>query len=163
MSAGPVLKCNIHGAGSEVAAADTDLDDRRELLARRVRNLARMYFGGKCGDLVLLLLVKSAFIDAVSHDVLSELSSAEMVQDKALFARIDHSTFIKLLKLLRKFRLFREFRKLSEYRIVHSSGSKIKCQAGSHRNTVFLYTLRAACARHHFLQINTRSVLKRLV
>ena len=108
-----------------------------------------MYLICKVGNSLLLLFIERALVDAVCDNILAELSSAQLMQDKALFTGIDDGAVIKLLKLLGQLRLKSQFPQRFQYVIVHCLRRIVVLQAFCHRHAVLLNALRARFCAHH--------------
>ena len=106
---GPVLERQIHGAGAEVAAADADLHDCRELFAGGVGDLACVDLVGKRGGLFLLRRIEGPLVHAVDDDRLAQLTAGKLMEHQPLFAGVDHLAVVQGGVLLRQLCLRREF------------------------------------------------------
>ena len=65
----PVLECDVHCPRTEVASADTDLNDCSELLACSVGYLAGVDLCCEVSDSGLLACVEVSLVDAIPDDV----------------------------------------------------------------------------------------------
>ena len=64
----PVLQRQVHGAGSQIASADADLNDGCERLVSCVGYLAVVHLVREFGDSLLLLDVELSFVNPVCHN-----------------------------------------------------------------------------------------------
>ncbi len=150
----PALESEVEGARTEVAAADTDLNDRRELLAGFIGDLTRVNLIREFRRALLLLDVELTLVDTVHNHVVAELAAAELMQDAAVLARVDALAAIESRILLGQFRLVGELLQRRKNVIVDRLGCVAVDHALRHRSLVILYALRAGLAAHHGLHID---------
>ena len=160
---GPVLQRQIHGAGAEVAAADADLHDGGELLARGVRDLAGVYLAGHLRDFGLLLDVEGALVHAVGNHRIAQLAAAHVVQHAALFAGVDHRAIVQLGELLGQLRLLGKLRENGQNGVIDRTRAEVEIESRAHRHTVAAHALRAAFAGHRADEIDLLGVCERLI
>ena len=159
----PVLQRQIHRAGAQIAAADADLHDSGELLARGIRDLARMHLAGQLRDAVLLLHIEGALVNAVGDDRIAQLAAAQMMQHAAVLAGVDDRAIVQLGKLPGQLRLPGEVGQNGQNAVVHRTRAEVEGKPGAHGHTVAPHALRAALAGHRSRQIDLRSVLQFLI
>ena len=160
----PVLQSKIDGTGAKVASADTDLNYGIELFTLFICDLACMDFIRKVRDLRLLTLIELSLIHTVCDDLLTQLSSAEMMQYKSVLCQVDNCAVIELLKLPAKLRFIGKCRKFSKNVIINCLCRIVVCKSLSHGNCILSHTLRAAFTFHRLDEIySSLCLLQRLV
>ena len=159
----PVLQCQIHGAGTEVASADTDLYNSCEFFSCCICDLAGMNLICKLCDLFLLLHIECSLVNSVCHNSISQLSAGQMMKNKTFFSCIDHFSIVKSLKLIRKLCLFRQLLKTFQDLIVHLLCRIIVGKTGCHRDTVFFHTIRTIFTGHNLCELHTVNLGKLLI
>ncbi len=150
----PALEREIEGTRAEVAAADTDLDDGRELLACLIDDLAGMHLLREFRRTLLLRDIELALVHAVDDHVIAELAAAELMQDAAVLAGVDALAAVEGCVLLCQFRLVRERLQRFQGLIVDRLGREAVDHPRTHRDLVILNALRAALAAHHGLDVD---------
>ena len=158
----PVLQREVHRSRAEIASADADLHNRRELLPLLIDNLAAVHLPGKIRDALLLLHIEVTLVDTIRDDIPAELSSAELMQHQPLLSRVDHRAVIQLLKLPGELRLLREFLQHRQRLVIHCLRRIVVCQSFRHGNAVFLHAFRAALSAHHSREVHASALLQLL-
>ncbi len=159
----PVLECQIDGAGTQVASADTDLHSSGELLACSVGDLTGMDLVGKVCGLFLLGSVEVALVDAVSDDIACQLSAAELMENETLLTGVDdfaaQESFVFVDQLLLVSQLLKDF----ESMIIDCLGSKVVLHTACHGNGVFGNALGAAFSGHSLYDVDAAFQSHKLV
>ena len=158
----PILQCDIHRSRAEIAAADADLNNRRELLALFIDNLAAVHLLSKIRDALLLCHIELTLVDAVCDDIAAKLASAELMQHEALLSRVDHRAVIQLLKLFGELCFRRELLQHRQCLVIHCLRRIVVCQSFRHGNAVFLHAFRAALSAHHSREVHASALLQLL-
>ena len=138
----PVFQRQVHGPGPQVAAADTDLNDRSKGFSLLVGDFTAMYFSGKSGDFFLLLCVEGTLVDAVRGDGFSELSAGQLVKHQPFFTGIDDGAIVQLFEFFSQAAFIRQGFQLCKHGVVNlfcgigihkacSHGNLIRRHAGS--------------------------------
>ena len=156
----PVLKCEVHRAWTEVTSADTDLNDRGKLLAGCIGDLTGMNLLRECGDALLLLNVECALVFTVCHNILTELSTGQLVKYETLLTGVDHITVIEILILLCKLCFRRQLHECCEDILIDSLRTVVVCHSLCHRHRIVLYTSGTILAGHDFLQVHCLHLLQ---
>ena len=155
----PVLQCKIHRTRSEVASADTDLNNRCELFSGSVCNLSGMNLLCKISNLVLLFHIKSSLVYAVGSNGISQLSTGQLMENKTLLSCVDHFSVVQRCVFFRKLCFVCKCSKLGNDILIHFLGCIVIYKSGSHRYAVVLYTIRSVVPRHYLCKIYLLRVL----
>ncbi len=144
----PVLECQVERTRAKVRSADTDLDNRGELLAFFIDDLTGMYLVGKLCCLLLLRYIELPLVDAVDNDVISKLAAAQLVQHLSLLSGVDHLAGVQRRIFLDQASLVGEFLQDVHQLIIDLFCSIAVNHAGTHRSLIFLYALCACLSGH---------------
>ena len=150
----PVLECDVNRTGTKVTAADTDLDNGRELLTFLIDDPAAVNLVCKVGDSLLLGDIELALVDVVLYNILSELAAAELMKDQAILARVNDFAVVKRFKLLGELCLTGKLYQNCEYVFVYCRCCVVEGKTLSHRDAVIQGTLSAALSAHDFGKID---------
>ena len=160
---GPVLQRQVHRAGAQVAAADADLHDGGELLARGVGDLAGVHLAGQLRDAGLLLDIEGALVDAVGDHRLAQLAAAQVMQHAAVFAGVDDRAVVQLGKLLGQLRFLGKLCEGRENGVVHRTRAEVEIKPRAHRHGIAAHALRAVFTGHHARELHLLRVQKGLI
>ena len=159
----PALKSEVQSTRAEVAAADTDLADSRELLAVFIGNFACMNFICKFRSSLLLRHIEFSLVHSVSDNIFAELAAAQLMKNKALLTCVDDFAVVESGIFLCQFSFIRELLENSEDVIIYLLCSKVVDHAVRHRYAVLFHSLGAVLSCHSRLDINDSSILKLFV
>ena len=150
----PVFQCQINGAGTQIASADSDLYSCGKLFTCCICDLTCMNLVCKISGLFLLGCVELTLVDAVCDDVAHELAAAELVKNETLLTCVDHSAAQKLFVFINELMLVCKFLKDVEGLIINCFCSVIVLHPACHGNTVLGYACCAVLACHGIYDID---------
>ena len=149
----PVFKCKIHCTRTKVTSADTDLNNSCEFFSCCVCNLTCMYFIGKVSDLLLLFYIESTFVNTVSCDSITKLSTCQLMKNKTFLTCIDHFAIVKSCVFFSKLCFFCKLFEAFKYIVIYLFCSIVICKTSSHRYAVFFNTLCTIFSGHGFYKV----------
>ena len=150
----PIFKSQVHGAGTQVRTADSNLANLSEFFAFFVQYFSGMNFVRKIGDFFLFVDIELPFVCAVRHHVLSELTSCKVMENHSLFARVHDLAVIKSLEFFKKLRLVGQILQRLQNLFVHLFCPVIISQAFRHRNRIFPNASNSILGRKFILNRN---------
>ena len=104
-------------------------------------------------ELVDALDSESTFVNTVSCDSITKLSTCQLMKNKTFLTCIDHFAIVKSCVFFSKLCFFCQFFKTFQHFIIYLLCSIVICKTSSHRYTVVLYTFCTIFSGHGFYKV----------